>query len=119
VTLPLRERLLLDAQMIPTGAREPLHSRRFALARTSWDDAFAGLLEPPVFTLTGASRRIELKLLHGYSYAQLYAPAGERFACFEPMSAPTNALISGDALRFAEPGEPFRAGFAISVASVA
>jgi aldose 1-epimerase len=119
VALPLRERLLLDAQMIPTGAREPLRSRDFALAQTSWDDAFAGLLAPPVFTLTGAARRIELELLHGYSYAQLYAPAGERFACFEPMTAPTNALISGDALRFAEPGEPFRAAFAISIASVA
>ena len=116
VTLPVRERLLLDSQMIPTGAREPLRERHFALARSAWDDAFAELLEPPVFTLAGAARRIELELLSGYDYAQLYAPPDSSFACFEPMTAPTNALISGEGLRFARAGESFRAAFAISVA---
>ena len=119
VELPVRERLLLDARMIPTGAREPLLARRFALAQTSSDDAFAGLLEPPVFTLAAAKQRIELELLRGYSYAQLYAPAGERFVCFEPMTAPTNALLGDEQLQHATPGEPFRASFTISVADVA
>jgi galactose mutarotase-like enzyme len=117
VRLPVRERLQLDGEMIPTGAREPFEPRSFALGETGWDDAFAGLIEPPVFSLTAAERRIELELLSGYSFAQLYAPSGESFACFEPMTAPTNALRSGDGLRFADPGEPFRAAFRISVST--
>jgi aldose 1-epimerase len=116
VALPVSERLALDDEMIPTGVREPFDRRRFVLAESGWDDAFAGLTEPPVFTLSAAGRRIELKLDGGYSYAQLYAPSGERFACFEPMTAPTNALVSRDGLRFARPGEPFRAAFSIAVA---
>jgi aldose 1-epimerase len=74
---------------------------------------------PPVFALSAAGRRIELTLEPGYSFAQLYAPSGERFACFEPMTAPTNALVSRDGLRFAKPGEPFRAAFTIAASSVA
>jgi aldose 1-epimerase len=119
VQLPVDERLQLDGEMIPTGVREPFERRSFALGKTSWDDAFAGLREPRVFTLSGAERRIELALLRGYSFAQLYAPSGESFACFEPMTAPANALRSGDGLRFAHPGEPFRAAFSISVANAA
>jgi aldose 1-epimerase len=119
VTLPVRERLALDDEMIPTGASEAFDQRRFALAESDWDDAFARLTEPPTFVLSGGRRRIELKLDGGYSFAQLYAPSGERFACFEPMTAPTNALVSGDGLRFARPGEPFRAAFTISVADLA
>jgi galactose mutarotase-like enzyme len=119
VELAVGERLMLDSQMIPTGAREPFERRRFALADNAFDDAFAGLLAPPLFTLSGGGRRIELEFLNGYSYTQLYSPAGERFACFEPMTAPTNALISGDGLRLAKPGEPFRAAFSISLSRFA
>jgi galactose mutarotase-like enzyme len=115
VELPVSERLLLDEQMIPTGEREPFDRRRFALADGDWDDAFAGLIEPPIFSVSGAGRRIELQFLDGYSYAQVYSPAGESFICFEPMTAPTNALRSGDGLRIVEPGGGFRAAFRISV----
>jgi aldose 1-epimerase len=115
VELPVRERLLLDAVMIPTGAGEPLERRRFVLGDDGWDDAFAGLIEPRVFSVSGAGRRIELQMLDGYSHAQVYSPADESFICFEPMTAPANALRSGDGLRSVEPGGVFRAGFGISV----
>jgi aldose 1-epimerase len=115
VELPVSERLLLDAQMIPTGEREPFDRRRLALGDSDWDDAFSGLIEPSIFSVTGAGRRIELQFLDGYSHAQVYSPAGESFICFEPMTAPTNALRSGDGLRSVEPGETFRAAFSIAV----
>jgi aldose 1-epimerase len=115
VELPVSRRLLLNERMIPTGASEPFDERRFKLAQGSWDDAFAGLLEPPVFAVSGGERRLELELLEGYSHAQLYAPAGEDFICFEPMTAPTNALVSRDGLAVLEPGTTFRAAFSISV----
>jgi aldose 1-epimerase len=115
VELPVRKHLLLDERMIPTGASEPFERRRFVLGDGGWDDAFAGLIEPPVFSLSGAGRRIELQMLDGYSHAQVYSPAGESFICFEPMTAPTNALRSGDGLRRVEPGGVFRAAFRISL----
>ena len=115
VELPVRERLLLDERMIPTGVSEPFDRRRFVLGDSGWDAGFTRLIEPPVFAVSGAARRIELELLDGYSHAQLYSPAGESFICFEPMTAPTNALRSGDGLRSVEPGGVFRAAFRIAV----
>ena len=51
----------------------------------------------------------------GYTHAQAFAPAGQDLICFEPMTAPANALISHDGLRLAAPGEPFHAAFRITV----
>jgi aldose 1-epimerase len=115
VELPVRERVLLDERMIPTGASEPFERRTFVLGDDGWDDAFAGLIEPPVFSVADGAKRIELRFLDGYSHAQVYSPAGESFVCFEPMTAPTNALRSGDGLRSVEPGGVFRAAFRTSV----
>lgn len=115
VELPVTEHLLLDDRMIPTGIAEPFQRAGFALDEDSWDDAFAGLRHPAVFAVSAAARRIELELREGYSFAQLYAPAGESFVCFEPMTAPANALISRDALPVVEPGGGFAAAFAITV----
>jgi aldose 1-epimerase len=114
VELPVTRRLLLDERMIPTGASEPFDERRFQLAESGWDDAFAGLARPTVFAVSAGGRRIALELREGYRYAQVYAPAGEDFICFEPMTAPTNALISRDGLPMVQPGGAFRATFAIS-----
>ena len=47
--------------------------------------------------------------------AQVFSPAGADFVCFEPMTAPANALVSGDGLRLVAPGREAMAGFAISV----
>lgn len=114
VELPVTRRLLLDERMIPTGASEPFDERRFQLAETGWDDAFAGLARPTVFAVSAGGRRIELEFREGYRYAQVYAPAREDFICFEPMTAPTNALISRDELPMVQPARAFRATFAIS-----
>jgi aldose 1-epimerase len=116
VELPVTRRLLLDERMIPTGESEPFDTRRFALADSGWDDAFTGLTRPKVFAVSGGGRRIELEFREGFPYAQVYAPAGEDFICFEPMTAPTNALVSRDALPTVPPGGVFRAAFAMSAA---
>jgi aldose 1-epimerase len=116
VELPVTRHLSLDERMIPTGASEPFANRSFALADTEWDDAFAGLASPPRFSLTGGGAQIELDLPGGFSHAQLYAPANERFVCFEPMTAPTNALRSGTDLQRVAPGDAYEASFAIRIA---
>ena len=127
VELPVSRRLALDERMIPTGASEPFDDRRLVLGDGAWDDAFTGVSEPPVFSLSAGSavagkapaRAIALELRDGFPYAQLYAPAGEGFVCFEPMTAPTNALRSGQSLPHVAPGELFASAFAIVVSSEA
>ena len=51
----------------------------------------------------------------GYPAAQVFSPPGADFICFEPMTAPTNALRSGVGLRLVEAGDAFTAAFSIAV----
>jgi aldose 1-epimerase len=101
--------------MIPTGLSEPFDRRRFQLEDSSWDDGFTALERPAVFAVSAGGRRIELEFLEGYPYAQVYAPVAENFICFEPMTAPTNALLGGADLPIVPPGGSFRAAFRISI----
>ena len=88
--------------------------RELQLADTSWDDAFALHAQPARFTVTTGGRGIAVELLEGYPYAQIFAPPSRDFICFEPMTAPTNALRSADDLLVVEPGGEYRAVFRIS-----
>ena len=65
-------------------------------------------------TLSGPGREIALEFEGGYHFTQVYAPTDQPFICFEPMTAPTNALISGDRLGSVAPGEQFRAIFKLT-----
>ena len=56
-----------------------------------------------------------LEFVEGYRCAQVFAPDASRFICFEPMTAPANALCSGEGLRLLAPGERFSASFAVCV----
>jgi aldose 1-epimerase len=115
VTLPACERLLLDEQSIPTGEREALGPTTFELAHTSWDDGLRVSESPARFTSRGRDGHgVTLELLHGYPYAQVYAPPGRDYICFEPMTAPANALRSGEGLSVLSPGEEYRSAFRIS-----
>ncbi len=116
VRLGARRRLLLDGAMIPTGAREPVACRRFTLAGRVLDDGFDGVDTPGLFEASAGDVRLRVRFLEGYSYAQVYAPADQDFICFEPMTAPTNALVSGDGLTIVAPGRQYRAAFRVSVA---
>jgi aldose 1-epimerase len=116
VQLPAMDRLALDDRMIPTGERRPMadDERAFALADTSWDDGFVVLEQPARFAVSAAGWGLALELLEGYPFAQIYAPPGHDFICFEPMTAPTNALNTGDGLTVIAPGEEYRAIFRVS-----
>ncbi len=114
VTLPACERLLLDGLSIPTGAREALGPTAFELGQAAWDDGLSVSESPARFTSRGPDHEIALELLHGYGFAQIYAPPGRDYICFEPMTAPANALRSGVGLSVLEPGEEHRSAFRIS-----
>ncbi len=66
--------------------------------------------------LEDGARRIEVALLSGYPYTQVYAPGDDDVVALEPMTAPTDALIAGGPeLPLVPPGESFRAEFSITV----
>jgi aldose 1-epimerase len=118
VELPVRRRAVLDEHGLPTGTSEPVAIEPGPLGELTYDDHFVALERPATFVLEGGGRRIELELGEGYSYAQVYAPLGtgdEPYICFEPMTAPVNALISGDGLRSVPPGGSYRADFTVRV----
>ena len=115
VTLPPRRHLVLDERSIPTGmgARRP--ATRFALADRGFDDGYDGLAARSAFCVAGGGRTLALELESGYPAAQVFSPPGASFICFEPMTAPTNALRSGAGLRRVAPGDTFSATFSIAV----
>ncbi len=112
--LPERANARLDGRGIPTGRARPAAAERAPLAGRSLDDLFA-LGPSRVLTLASADRRLTLTYDDCYPYAQVYSPAGSSFCAIEPMTAPTNALVSGD-FPTVRPGEMFSAAFSITVA---
>ena len=113
VEMPVAEHLMLDARMLPTGAREPVTIASAPLRQRSYDDAY---LAPDRFVLAGGGRRLAVEFRHGYSFAQVFTPPRASFICFEPMTAPANALVRGGAgLALVEPGKDFSASFAVAV----
>jgi aldose 1-epimerase len=109
VTLGSRRRIVLDDRLLPTGESEPWEQRPFELGDSHFDESLTEV--GGVFALEGGGRRIEVEFLEGAPYAQFFAPLAEPVACFEPMAAPVDALVSGEALGWA----PWRMRFEIRV----
>lgn len=115
MSLPVRRALVLDASMIPTGETEQCEPGLRQLGDTDWDDGFSDLTNPPRFLLGNHGSEISLTFLHGYRFAQVFAPRGSDFVCFEPMTAPTNALAAGGVdLPVVAPGDRYGAAFEIA-----
>jgi aldose 1-epimerase len=126
IEAPVGEHLLLDDRSIPTGERVPAGSLDGPLGRRTFDDAFTA--GEGVFALSGGgrvqsgdpsarrrgSRRIQVTFERGYPYAQLFAPDNLDAVCFEPMTAPADALRRDPPA--VAPGESFSGRFAIAVA---
>jgi galactose mutarotase-like enzyme len=109
--LPRRVALLLDEHGIPTGGRLEAPAEAEAVGGRTFDDLFA-LPRAPVLALEGGGRRLEVSFGSGFRFGQVYAPPGAAFVCLEPMTAPTNALVSGDC-PVVNPGESFTARFRV------
>ncbi len=113
--LPAMVRLALDSRKIPTGERTRYPGFDRELGDLEFDDGFA--LEAPrsVLAIEGGGRRIAVVLDEGFDYAQVYAPPGKPFVALEPMTAPANALSSGEGVRVVPPGEAMRTSFEVVV----
>lgn len=110
VTFGSRRRTPLDRRLLPAGPSEEWAPAPFELGDRHFDESLTQVEAP--FVLEGPGRRIEVEFLEGAPHAQFFAPLGEPVACFEPMAAPVDALVSGDEL----PWAPWRMRFEIRVA---
>ena len=110
-TPPLRH-LQLDGRGLPTGETAHHHAVTEPLGDKAFDDGYDEVAEGAVFAVSGGGRRIEVHFEQGYPAAQIFAPPGEDVVCFEPMTAPTDALRRGG-YRSAQPGEWGVAQFSI------
>jgi aldose 1-epimerase len=117
VKLGAFRRLIVDERGIPTGEREPIERRSLCLGNRSFDDGFDGLAAPAEFEVAAGDFALAVEFLEGFSYAQVYAPTGRDFICFEPMTAPTNALNSGAGLALVQPGAEYRAAFSVAISA--
>jgi aldose 1-epimerase len=115
VTVPAREELELDGRQLPTGASRLRPAAHFVLGERTFDDLFAVPVSPARFSVAGGGRRVTVELRSGYPYAQIFAPADQPVICFEPMTAPIDALRSHDGLRVVAPGATARTVFTLAI----
>jgi aldose 1-epimerase len=115
--LPSRARLVLDENLLPTGERVPEAAERAPIGDRLFDDGYDGLIPASSFGLADGDRRLVLVLEAGYPCAQVFVPPGDEYACLEPMTAPTNALVKHAALPLARPGTPYEATWSLNVDS--
>ena len=117
IELPRGRQLMLDQRQLPTGEGRPVPGGPIALGDADLDDAVelsgAG---PPRFIASAPGRRIEVELLEGFGFGQVYSPRGSPFVCFEPMTAPADALRTGVGLSVLEPGAEHLAVFRLAFA---
>jgi aldose 1-epimerase len=93
LTIPAGVSVILDERLIPTGemrVNNPL--QQHCLDGVSLDAVFAGLTAGEAFVAEGRRQRILVKFGPKYPVAIVYAPAGQPFFCFEPMTTLTNAF---------------------------
>jgi len=115
VELPAMRRLVLDGRL-PTGETVAAPAYDGPLAGLDLDGGFAGVEDGSAFVVAGGGRRITVTFDEGFPCAQVFAPPDKDLICFEPMTAPADALRTG-AFAVAAPGSPYHATFTIAVDS--
>jgi len=111
--MPARHRLLCDERGIPTGEEIPVPASIQRLGDATYDDGYR-LGRDRQLLLASGRRRLTVVFDGKYPFAQVYSPADSDFVALEPMTAPTNALCSGN-IPMVSPGERFTARFVVSL----
>jgi galactose mutarotase-like enzyme len=107
VDIPPMRRHVLDDRGLPTGATEDAPAFSGPLGDRTYDDLFE---TPPDAVFAAGDVRVRFG--EGARFTQVFAPAAEPLIAFEPMAAPTNALVSGDDLAVS----PYTLRFEIALA---
>lgn len=112
VTIPARDLLVLSPKLIPTGETKPNpYAPGTKLKEIVLDDVFGGLESNATFRVKGRNQMIEVVYGKDYSIGVVYAPAGQSFICFEPMTAPTNAFNTPGSHKTIAPGASWRESY--------
>jgi aldose 1-epimerase len=95
--IPVRRHVETDGRLVATGETTPVtFGERVTLKDHRFDDGFTGLVRGEdgraVFSVEGGGKRIEVAFGPLYQVAVIYAPPGQNFICFEPMTAVTNGV---------------------------
>jgi len=110
--LPARRHLMLDGRGIPTGAETAEPAEAAPIASRTFDDLYALGDDRSLEVRSDGGAGLAIRFDAGYPYAQVWVPARRDFLALEPMTAPTNALVSGTAA-LVEPGDRASARFAL------
>jgi aldose 1-epimerase len=119
--IPVNRHVDTDSRLVPTGDTTAVDFDEVApLRNRGFDDGFTGLKRNAdgrtVFSVEGEGKKIEVTFGARYPVAIVYAPAGENFICFEPMSAVTNGInLAAEGkypeLQWVAPGGQWRESF--------
>lgn len=95
--IPVRKHVETDSHLVATGETTPItFGNPVSLRGHHFDDGFTDLIRGEdgraVFSVEGGGKKIEVAFGPGYRVAIVYAPAGQSYICFEPMSAITNGV---------------------------
>jgi aldose 1-epimerase len=95
--IPVRRHVETDSGLVATGQTTPVaFIERVSLKDHRFDDGFTDLVRGAdgrtVFSVEGRGKKIEVVFGPRYQVAVIYAPPGENYICFEPMSAITNGI---------------------------
>lgn len=115
VDLPVTAQSVLDDRGLPTGETRDVVIPGAPLGERTYDDLYPLNGARPTFRLRGGGWAVEVAFREGYPFAQVYAPATYDTIAFEPMTAPTNALVAGESLVWVRPGETRGAVFTVRV----
>lgn len=114
VEMPALRSLPVDDSGLPTGATEHRAATSEPLGDKALDDGYDEVPVGAVFAVSGGGRRLEVHYDEGYPAAQVFAPHSDDVVCFEPMTAPTDALRRGG-YRSVPPGGSVTTQFRIVV----
>ncbi|MBL9148385.1 MAG: aldose 1-epimerase [Phycisphaerae bacterium] len=112
--LPARERVALDASMLPVRTAHGLAVE--SAVATSRETIGGRDIDELYRVHAHATARVgdtALVLRGGYRFLQVYAPRGAAFACVEPMVAPAAALNDAADLPHVAAGDTFEASFSL------
>jgi aldose 1-epimerase len=91
--IPVRRHVETDARLVATGETTPVDfANPVSLKDHHFDDGFTDLVKGEVFSVEGRGKKIEVTFGPRYQVAIVYAPPGQNYICFEPMSAITNGI---------------------------
>ncbi len=112
--LPARSHAELDELGLPTGGQTEEQAEAEVIGRRRFDDLYKLGRVGRLGFETDEGRGVELRCDASYPYAQVWVPPDQQFGALEPMTAATNALVTG-VEQWAEPGDTYIATFSLAL----